>query len=122
MEITESETDSNEQVVLPSFSFWAIIDDGKLGDEMYGINIIYGLCYNDLASILDSLKEDILNRISEDKFPLNCMVDFLATNVNYDKGQMDCPATGTWDSPPYWEMDIEVTKIQELSQDERRME
>lgn len=53
-----------------------------------------------------------------DDLPLSCSVDFLATNISRNEGQMSFPETGQWDFPPHIEMDIEVINIDDHSKDE----
>ena len=95
-----------EAVVMPSFEFWAVLTDGELEDEMYGIGIINGLHYNQIDELHNDLKDYIIDL--KDDYPLNCIIDFLATNISYNEGQMSFPETGQWDFPPHYEMDIQV--------------
>ena len=100
-----------DAVVIPSFEFWAVLTDGELGDEMYGIGIINGLHYSQLDDIHKELKDYIIDL--KDDYPPNCIIDFLATNISYSEGQMSFPETGQWDFPPHYEMDIQVIKFSE---------
>ena len=102
-----------DKKIMPSFEGWAMLIDGKLEDEMYGIGLINGVHYGYLDEILNSLKESIEVYLADiiDDLPFNCSVDFCATNISRNNGQMSFPETGQWDFKPYMEMDIEVINI-----------
>jgi hypothetical protein len=100
---------------MSSFEFWAIIEDSKLDDDMYGIGIINGIHAATLDQIHEELKHYILDLI--DRFPSHSVVDFIAENVCHEGGQMSFPETGQWDFPPHYSMDIKVVKVKEYEKE-----
>lgn len=109
-----------EITIKPNLTCWAMLINGKLEEDMYGIGLINGVYYNDLDEIHNSLKESIECYLVDiiDDLPLNCSVDFLVTNMRHNEGQMSFPETGQWDFCPYIEMDLEIIKIDDYSGNE----
>ena len=95
-----------------SFTGWLMYDDdGTIDRSCSGMGYVYGLHCGELEDILDaaiSYFEDGDFEFEGIKFG---MVDFIATKVIKQDGQMSFPETGQWDFPPHWEMDIRVTGV-----------
>ena len=86
-----------------------INEDGTIDEECSGIFMIYGLNYNCLDDIFKEAMVyigEILNDLDHENIHL---LEFKATNVNYDDGQISFPESGAYDYPPHWEMEIEIT-------------
>jgi hypothetical protein len=95
-----------------SFTGWLVYDDGVIDKSCSGIGYIYGLHCSDLDGVFDAVVRYFEDGDFEFEAIEHGSVDFIATNVIHQDGQMSFPETGQWDFPPHWEMDIEVAKVE----------
>ena len=95
-----------------SFTGWLMYEGGVIDKSCSGMGYVYGLHCGELDDIFKaalSYFEDGDFEFEEIEFG---MVDFTATKVVHQDGQMSFPETGQWDFPPHWEMNITVTKVE----------
>lgn len=94
----------------PSFEFWAVIENGEIHDDMYGIGLMNGIHSSEIESLTAEI--DTYLAVSIDEFPDNATLHFLATNVFFEEAQQTFPETCALDFPPHWEMDVEIIKTE----------
>ena len=104
-------------------SFEGIVwyDDGEANPDpdMSFMTIVNGLNYGELDDMFKSALIYFIDEIVEGlEPPKSGCVTFRATNISYDEGQMTFPETGQWDFCPYWEMDIQVLKVESFGDEE----
>ena len=118
---TENETkaagvpsDSAQSPCSATVEGWILIYEGELQyDETMGLGKINGVQFQTCCDLLENdLIKDAIEDTDFKAEKRDGVVEFVITNLKWDKGQMSFPETGQWDFPPHWEFDIEITKTE----------
>ena len=96
---------------------WILVENGKPLDTDYsGISSAIGLNPGECDDIHRDLWVSMHDTVLEKTFPPGTLcVNFVASNLVHQEGQMSLPETGQWDFLPYWEHDIEMTGVEVLT-------